>query len=203
MEDNNKNGKVENIAKTPVAVGAVKDFRAKRGFGAPGQRGGGRPGQRRDGRPGLARDEFENKILTIRRVTRVVSGGKRFNFSVYIVVGDKKGSVGVGTGKAGDTSQAIEKAMKNAKKNMIKVKLTKEMSIPCETSVKYSSAVVTLKPASGKGMIAGSSVRDVLVLAGVKDVNAKVLSRTKNKINNARATVEALKKLNYLCNFTK
>lgn len=136
--------------------------------------------------------EYDQKILSIRRVTRVVAGGRRFSFSVAIVVGDKKGSVGVGIGKASDTSLAIEKAVRNAKKNMIKLNLTENNSIPYELSSKFCAARVLLQPSKGRGRVAGSSVRNVLELGGVTDVNAKILSRSKNKLNNARAAVEAL-----------
>ncbi len=139
-----------------------------------------------------AKPEFDQKIIQIRRVTRVVTGGRRFNFSVAVVAGNRKGMVGVGTGKAGDTSLAIEKAFKSAKKNMIKVPVTKAMSIPHSVEVKFSSARIQMMPAKGKGVIAGSSVRDVIELAGIKDVNAKILSRTKNRLNNAQAAIKAL-----------
>lgn len=136
--------------------------------------------------------EFDQKILDIRRVTRVVAGGRRMSFSVAIVIGDKKGSVGIGTGKATDTSLAINKAVRSAKKNMIKVKTTKNMSIPHEVEAKFGSARVVLRPNGGRGLIAGSSLRDVLALSGIKDVTAKVHSGSKNKLNNARASVKAL-----------
>jgi small subunit ribosomal protein S5 len=123
----------------------------------------------------------------------VVSGGRRFSFSVAIVIGDKKGKVGVGIGKASDTALAIDKAVRDAKKGMITPLLTKTMSIAHEVSVKYSSSRVTLMPTNGKGIVAGSSVRTVLELAGIKGVTAKLLSKTKNKLNNARAAIEALK----------
>lgn len=145
--------------------------------------------KRRDDRP---RSEFDQKILAIRRVTRVASGGRRFNFSVAMVLGNRKGSVGVGIGKAGDTAMAIDKATRNGKKNLLKLSLTKTLSIPYEVSVKYSSARVLLMPAKGKGLIAGSAVRDVLDLAGVRDVSGKIFSGSKNKLNIARATVLAL-----------
>jgi len=140
--------------------------------------------------------EFEQKIIDIRRVTRVVSGGRRFSFSVAIIAGDRKGKVGVGIGKASDTALAIEKAFRDAKKNMIKLNLTKDMSIPHEIEAKLGSARVIIMPAKGRGLVAGSSVRIALDLAGVKDVGAKVLSRSKNKLNIARATMKALKVLN-------
>jgi len=166
--------------------GSSKD--GARGGGGSGRGGGG--GRRRSERP---RSEYKNKVIDIRRVTRVVAGGRRFSFSVSLVSGDKKGSVGVGLGKAGDTSLAIEKATKNAKKHMIKVKLSKDMTIPHESGAKYASSIVAIRPAPGKGIVAGSSVRTVLDLAGIKNVGAKLLSRSKNKLNNARAAIEALR----------
>lgn len=153
------------------------------------QRPGGRKGPGREPR---AKPEFDQKMISIRRVTRVASGGRRFSFSVAIVAGNRKGSVGVGTGKAIDTSIAIDKAFRNAKKHMIKLALTKEMSLPYEVNAKYCSSRVTMKPSRGKGLVAGSSVRSVLELAGVKNVTAKLFSGTKNSLNNARAAVQAL-----------
>lgn len=139
--------------------------------------------------------EFDQKIISIRRVTRVVSGGRRFSFSVALVAGDKKGNVGVGTGKATDTALAIEKALRSAKKNMVKLTLTDEMTIPHMVDAKYASSSVLIAPAPGKGIVAGSSVRTVLELAGVKDVSAKILTRSKNRLNNAQVAIRALKKL--------
>jgi len=150
---------------------------------------------RRGGRQERVRQEFDQKIVSIRRVVRVMGGGRRFSFSVSMVIGDKKGKVGVGVGKAGDTQLAIEKSVRNAKKNMIVVPMTKEGSIPHDVHVKYASSEVMVMPAPGRGLVAGSSVRTVLELAGVKDVTAKIFSRSKNKLNNARAAVEALKQL--------
>ncbi len=141
------------------------------------------------------REEFKEKVLDLRRVTRVVAGGKRFNFAVALIAGNRKGLVGVGTGKAGDTASAIDKAMKNAKKNMITVATTKEGSIRHTVEAKYSSGRVFMRPAPGRGLVAGSAVRIVLDLGGVKDVNGKVLSTSKNKLNIARATIDALKML--------
>lgn len=151
-----------------------------------------RSGARRTERP---RSEFDQKIISIRRVTRVMAGGRRFNFSVAMVIGNRKGSVGVGIGKAGDTQLAVEKAVNNAKKNMIKVRVNEEMGIPHDVFAKYESAVVQIMPAPGRGLVAGSSVRTVLELAGVKNVTAKIFSRSKNKLNNARAAVKALEML--------
>ncbi len=150
---------------------------------------------RRGGRPERVRPEFDQKIISIRRVTRVMAGGRRFSFSVAIVIGDKRGKVGVGIGKAGDTQLAIEKAVRDAKKNMIVVAMNKEGHILHDVHTKYASSEVMIMPAPGRGIVAGSSVRTVLEHGGVKDVTAKIFSRSKNKLNNARAAVEALKLL--------
>ncbi len=173
--------------------------------GRGGRRGGGgdsadsrrnprraRRGTRRDDR---VRSEFDQKIISIRRVTRVMAGGRRFSFSVAIVIGNKKGKVGVGIGKAGDTQLAIEKAVRNARKNLIEIPLNKYQHIPHDVQAKLSSSEVMIMPAPGRGLVAGSSVRTVLELGGVKDVTAKIFSRSKNKLNNARSAVAALKKL--------
>jgi small subunit ribosomal protein S5 len=152
-------------------------------------------GPKRSARPEKVKSEYDQRILNIRRVTRVVAGGRRFAFSVAIVIGNHKGSVGVGTGKAGDTSLAIDKAVKNAKKSLIKIMTTKDMSIPHEVSAKYASARVVIRPAKGRGLIAGSAARDLLELAGVNDINAKIVSPSKNKLNIARGTIKALMQL--------
>ena len=99
---------------------------------------------------------------------------------------------GVGVGKASDTALAIEKAIRDAKKNMLKLKLTKENSIPYEVEAKYCASSVVIKPAKGKGVVAGSSVRTILELAGITEVGGKLLTRSKNKLNNAKATMKAL-----------
>ena len=112
--------------------------------------------------------------------------------AVAVVIGDRKGKVGVGTGKGTDTSLAVEKAVRDAKNNLITVPLTKSGSIPHAVVSKYCSARVEMKPALGKGVVAGSSVRDVVVLAGITDINAKLRSGTKNKLNNAQAAIKAL-----------
>ena len=112
-----------------------------------------------------------------------------------LIAGNRKGSVGVGIGKAGDTALAIDKAVRNAKKNMINVNLTKSMSIPHEVDAKYSSARIIIRPAPLRGTIAGSAARNVIELAGIKDVSAKIMSVSKNKLNIARAAVAALKKV--------
>ncbi len=141
------------------------------------------------------KQEFEQKIVDIRRVVRVMGGGRRFSFSVTMVVGDKKGRVGVGVGKSNDTSLAIEKATRDAKKHMVTLNLTEDMSIAHDVEAKYGASVVQIRPAKGRGLVAGASVRSVLELAGVTDVTSKILSRSKNKINNSRATIRALLQL--------
>lgn len=179
---------------TPAAAPRARNDRNQNRRGPRGA--GGEKRERRGGqRAERARPEFDQKIISIRRVTRVVAGGRRFNFSVAIVIGDHKGSVGVGTGKAGDTSLAIDKAVRDAKKHMFKIPVTKHNSIAHDVRAKYASSVVNLIPAPGRGLIAGSSVRTVLELGGVTNLTAKLLSRSKNKLNNARAAVEALKGL--------
>lgn len=174
--------------------GAPRDAqRNKSGFG-----GAQRPKNKRrrtSRRPDRPRSEFDQTIISIRRVTRVVAGGRRFSFSVSMVLGNRKGQVGVGIGKASDTALAIEKSIRDAKKNMIKVTLTKEMRIPHETRAKYCASEVVMKPSPGKGLVAGSSVRNVLELAGIKDVASKILSRSKNRLNNAQAAIKALRAL--------
>ncbi len=144
--------------------------------------------------PGFNRPkpEFDQKILNIRRVTRVVAGGRRFSFSVALIAGDKKGAIGLGLGKAGDTALAINKAVRNAKKNMIKLNLTKTMSLPYELSAKFSSSKVRLTPNKGRGLVAGSVIRDVIKLSGMKDITGKIVSNSKNKLNNAKAVILAL-----------
>jgi small subunit ribosomal protein S5 len=139
--------------------------------------------------------EFDQKMVSIRRVTRVVAGGRRMTFAVALAIGDKKGSIGLGTGKGGDTAIAIAKALRQAKKNMFKIKTTKEMSIPCEVSAKFSSSRLEMMPNRGKGLVAGSTVRDMLILAGIKNVTAKLHSGSKNKLNNARVAYKTLYQL--------
>lgn len=179
----------EIVAESVTPVQAAKAFMSN-------DRGDRRKNERRPSRrPERARQEFDNKVISVRRVTRVVSGGRRFSFSIAMVIGDKKGRVGVGIGKASDTPVAIDKAMRAAKKNLVKISLTPKNSIAHPVAAKYSSIRVSLMPAPGKGMIAGSAVRVVLELAGITEVSSKLLSRSKNKLNIARATIKALGQL--------
>lgn len=142
------------------------------------------------------KDEFKEKVLDLRRVTRVVAGGKRFRFRATIVIGDEKGRVGIGIAKGVDVVQSIEKAKTAAKKNILTIQLKDNRTINHEVLAKYSAAKVLIKPASvGHGLRAGGAVRFVLSLAGIKDATSKCLGRTPNKLTNALATMEALKKL--------
>ena len=187
------------VATGNVAVAQERPERQVRGArgGAPAGRGGkgGRPG----GRPRAPREkpEFDSKTISIRRVTRVVSGGRRFTLSVALVAGDHNGRIGLGTGKALDTQVAIEKALKSAKRNMIHIKLSKTKSLPHDIDAKFKSSQVMIMPNKGRGLIAGSSARTILSLAGLNDVTAKFYSGTKNKLNNARATMAALEQIAY------
>lgn len=142
------------------------------------------------------KEEFKEKVLDLRRVTRVVKGGKRFRFRATVVIGDERGRVAVGVGKGLDVQQSIAKAKTAAKKSILVLHLKNGRTIEHEVSAKYSAAKVLIKPAAeGHGLKAGGSVRFVLALAGVKDATAKVLGRTPNKLTNALAAIEALKQL--------
>lgn len=138
--------------------------------------------------------EFEQKVVEVKRVTRVVAGGKRMRFRALVVIGDKKGKVGIGLRKGTDVSEAVNKAVNAAKKTMISVKLEND-TIPQEIKLKYGSSVVFLKPARpGTGVIAGGAIRQVLDLVGVKNILSKMLGSS-NKVNNVKATYLALSKM--------
>ncbi len=143
---------------------------------------------------GVEETQLYDEVLSIRRVAKVVTGGKNLRFSVFVAVGDKNGRVGIGKGKAREVPIAIAKAVERAKRNMIKIPIV-GTTIPHEVFVKFGASKVLIKPASeGTGVIAGSSVRKILELAGVKDVLAKVIG-SRNPITVAYATMEALKQL--------
>jgi small subunit ribosomal protein S5 len=138
--------------------------------------------------------EFKEKVVYVGRVAKVVKGGRTFRFSVLVVVGDEKGRVGAGTGKASEVPEAIKKATEEAKRNLITVPLVNG-TLPHEYTTSFGSSKVIIKPAvEGTGVIAGSAVRPVLELAGVKNVTAKTLGSRNNR-NVVLATIQALKEM--------
>lgn len=159
----------------------MKDFSAKRGRNSNGT-----PGRKSD---------FDQKVLDIARVSRVTKGGKRFSFRAAVVIGDGKGSVGLGVAQGKDVAQSIQKAAHQGKRDMVKV-VVKNHTISHLIMAKFNSAIVLLKPASlGNGVKAGGSVRAIVKLAGIDNITGKLLSRTNNKINIAKATLKALEQL--------
>lgn len=147
----------------------------------------------RSSREPIKRD-FEQKVVEIKRVTRVVAGGKRMRFRALVVIGDKKGKVGMGLRKGVDVAESVNKAVNAAKKNMIMVPLTNG-TIPHQIKLKYKSSRIILLPARpGTGIIAGGALRSVLDLAGVKNILSKMLGSS-NKVNNVKAVFEAFKKM--------
>ena len=135
---------------------------------------------------------LEEKVISISKVTKVTKGGRHFRFAATVVVGDRKGTVGFGTGKANEVQDAVKKAIQSATKNVVKIPLVEERTIPHDAIGESGAARVLIKPAkAGTGIIAGGSVRAVLELAGVKDVVAKSLG-SNTQINTAKATIQAL-----------
>ena len=141
------------------------------------------------------KSEYDQRVLDVARVTRVVAGGRRFRFRTTVVIGNRAGKVALGIDKAQDVTTAVEKAVTGAKKNLIVVPI-KNATIPHEVSAKFGASRVILKRAKkGRGLVAGGVVRVICDLAGIENISSKVVSRTTNKLNNAKATLEALKKL--------
>ncbi len=160
------------------------------------QQGGRRRGGRGDRRGGMRREkpEYDQKLLDLARVTRVVKGGRRFRFRATLVIGNRKGKVGVGVAKGADVSNAIQKAFSNAKKHLVTIPLS-GTTIAHDVAVKQGAAKVLLKPGrAGQGVIAGGAVRAVVDLVGIRDIVSKSLGSS-NKLSVARATVSALEML--------
>lgn len=149
-------------------------------------------GKRRQPRREREKPEFDQQIIDLARVTRVTEGGKQLSFRVCIIIGDRKGRVGYGIAKGIDVQIAVEKAVRQAKKNMITVPLVKE-TIPHQVVAKFKAAKIMIKPAPiGSGIIAGGATRTILEMAGVPNASSKSLGKTTNKITNAKATFDAL-----------
>ena len=139
------------------------------------------------------KSDFETKIISTRRVTRVVAGGRRASLSVAVISGNKKGKIGIATGKGQDMATAMGKATTKAQKNAIIIPLTEDAGIANEVKGKSCSSVVQLRPS--KGFVAGGAVRTLAELAGIEKINSKILSRSKSHLNNANAALNALKKI--------
>lgn len=141
------------------------------------------------------KDEFESKLLDLARIAHTRAGGRKMRFRAVIVTGNKQGKVGLGVAKGGDVQLAIEKATRLSRKYLIEVPIVED-TIPYEVMAKVGAARVLLRPQrKGKGLVAGGTVRVVCTLAGIKNISSKILGGTGNKISNARATIEAFKKL--------
>lgn len=154
------------------------------------------PRRERSRSPERERSEYDQKLLDVRRVARVVAGGRRFSFRVTVVIGNRRGKIAVAVAKGADVATAIEKAVSRAKKHLITIPITPAGSIGHEVRAKYGAARVLLWPRpAGSGIVAGGAVRAVVELAGIGSISSKILSRTPNKLTNAMATLEALRQL--------
>lgn len=170
----------QNLAKGRAAGGSAKGGAERRGGRFNSDRGD---------------KEFDQTIIDLARVTRVTKGGKRMRFRACVVIGDRKGRVGFGLAKGADVTAAVNKAVRQAKKGLVTVRLVNE-TIPLKVKEKYGAAVLLLKPApKGSGIIAGGAAREVLALAGVPNVVGKNLGG-KNKINNVKVVFKAFARLN-------
>ena len=150
---------------------------------------------KKSGKLQVPKSDWQERVVAVQRVTKVVKGGKKMSFRAVVVVGNEKGKVGVGVGKAGEVIVAVRKAVTDGKKNVINVPLTNSNSIPHLTKGRFGAAKLVLRPsAPGSGVIAGGSIRTVLELAGVKNILSKQLG-SNNLLNNARATINSLSTL--------
>lgn len=192
VKNSNKDKQADSVKKDVIISNAQQP--AKQGVQPKKKVFKGRRGGFRN-RAGKPQEEFEQRIIDIARVTRVMAGGKRMRFRVCIAIGDKKGRVAIGLAKGKDVAIAVAKSVNKAKKNFITVPIVNN-TIPHEVYQKLGAAKVLFKPArKGRGIIAGGAVRIVLELAGIKNVTSKILG-TSNKVNNVKCTIEALKSLN-------
>lgn len=183
-QENKKDSPKTNTDKSAGEAVARSVYGAKRRGGRERARGG------REER----RDEFDQQIVDLARVTRVMAGGKRMRFRACVAIGDKRGNVGIGLAKGVDVAIAVNKAAQRARKNVVNVPMLKD-TIPHEVYCKYGAAKILLKPAAkGRGVIAGGTVRVIMELAGIKNVTSKILG-TNNKVNNVKCVIEALKSL--------
>lgn len=172
------------------------------GSGSFSPNGGFNRGARRPARDGRKQDDemsnLDSAVIEVRRVTRVVRGGKRMRFSALVVVGDKAGRVGYGLKKGMDYQEAVAKATKKAKDSLVKINITSQASLPFPMQFKYKSARLMLKPAAaGTGLIAGGYLRPVLDLAGIKNIYSKLIG-SRNKIVGVQAAIQALEKYKYV-----
>ncbi|TCG10860.1 30S ribosomal protein S5 [Mycoplasma todarodis] len=196
MAENKETKTVEVVATKPVAApkapaaGARNASNARNNNGRRPQRGNGR--RRFNNR---RQTEFEEKVVNIARVTTVVKGGRRFSFSALVVVGNKKGKVGWGWGKANEVPDAIRKAIKDARNNMIVAPIIDKRTVPHEqTGIFLASKVLVKSAPKGKGIIASGAIRTVVELAGYTDIYTKSLG-SRSKTNSVKATIDALKNL--------
>jgi small subunit ribosomal protein S5 len=170
----------------------ARSRRSRNSAGGPNnRRRGSRNNKRRNNQED---DKFESRLIQVRRVTRVVKGGKRMSFSALVAVGDMEGKVGIGLMKGMDFQDAVGKATRKAKQNIIKIHLDENQSLEYPSKTKYKSSLIYLKPAdSGTGIIAGGFLRSLLELAGVKNIYSKIIG-SRNKITGTQSAFEALKK---------
>jgi len=185
------------MEKSDTRLENKKSFATKKsGFGSKNTKLDNKKNSRRKVPLRLSKIKYEEKIVQVKRVTKVVKGGKKMTFRAVVIIGDNKRKVGVGIGRAEDVNLAIDKAILNAKKNLVYIPLTFVLSVPHVVEVSYGACKVMLRPAAlGTGVIAGGSVRTVLELGGVKNILAKQFG-SNSLLNNAKATILALNKLN-------